>query len=571
MTYGEIAPQAVTLDAPSDSARKNPLHLAYGAVLGIFLYILHQTAVISGALAPPPGYRAAWAIRNLDLPQYLTWMNAGRTNFLLPNYHAPWVTQPALFEPLFLLAGRIPLPPLAAYHVLSLLLYIVAGVALVYAVRTFCPEHPGYALLASACAVPLGLLVVAAGRLLHASGLFVLGLSGMIAYAYNSADGLFRGGLGASPTLSAGTAFVLLFMAVLARYVRNGKRRHAQILALLAFLSAFFHPFEVFVMVAASAVPLWRCSRIKTWMGIAAGGALGIAPYLLISAGSDWVRDMSDLIRYPMYPFWIPENFGIPFFLLAYLLLIRFRMPREEDGILQSWFLATMVLAFIPGIPFAPHLFDGFAYCVGFLLVRRLAVDAKVLPWLKRYRNVAIPVLAGLVLVTGVSVFLLYQQIWKDGRRADPEWLLSSVRPASEQTLLDWIHAHAAPGSLVLSPPDLAPWIATVPVTSFASHDFFSITYPQQVKLAEAFFAGKNVQRDLLDAYGVRFAVVPDTSLAVSQLPPQALRETIGPWRIYEFPEARMKPYPGLAALDPTLRSSVRTRVLQWIAGLFPR
>jgi hypothetical protein len=50
------------------------------------------------------------------------------------------------------------LPPIAAYHVFSLLLYMAAGTALFYAARVFCPGHQGYALLASACAVPFGLL-----------------------------------------------------------------------------------------------------------------------------------------------------------------------------------------------------------------------------------------------------------------------------------------------------------------------------------------------------------------------------------------------------------------------------
>ena len=567
MTRRETAPRGVALNEPPEADGKARLNLLYGAALGIVLFFLHQAAVISGALAPPPGYEPAWAVRSLDLPQYVTWLAAGRTRFLLPDYHAPWVTEPALFQPFFLLAGRIPLPPLAAYQTASLLLYIAAGMALIYAVRVFCPEHPGYALLASACAVPLWLLVLTISKVFHSLLFFGLGLSGILSYTYNSADGLFRGGLAASPTLSAGTAFVLLFMAVLAVYVRNGQPRYARILMTLAFFSAIFHPFEIYVMVAACAIPLWQSGRMKTWLGVAAAGVLGLAPYVYASTRSEWLRDVGERIRYPMYPFWIPENYGIPFFLLAYLLLIRFRMPRPEDRVLQNWFLATILLAFVPGISFPSHLFNGFVYCLGFLLTRRLASDPQLLPLLKRWRRVAVPVLAGVVMFTGVSLFLLYRQIWSDGRRADPEWFLTAVRPASERKLMEWLRTHAPAGSLVLSPPDLAPWIATIPLASFASHDFFSITYADQTKLSDTFYRGENVQRDLLDAYGVRFAVVPASSPAVARLPVDAFRESIGPWRIYEFPEARMKPYPGLAALDPNLRTSLRTNVLRWLAG----
>ncbi|MBZ5631685.1 MAG: hypothetical protein LAO55_01035 [Acidobacteriia bacterium] len=571
MTRHETAPREIALDEPLEAEGKSRLKLVYGAALGMVLFFLHQAAIISGAIAPPPGYEPAWAIRSLDLPQYLTWLAAGRTSFLIPNYHAPWVTEPALIQPLFLVAGWIPLPPLAAYHVLSLALYMVAGMALVYAVRVFCPEHPGYALLASACAVPLGLLVLAAGGLVHSLVLFALGLSGLVDYAYNSADGLFRGGLAASPTQSLGTAFVLLFMAVLAGYIRDGRRGYARILMALAFFSAFFHPFEIFVMIAASAIPLWQCGRIKTWMGVTAAGLLGLAPYIFASTRSEWVRDVGERIQSPMYPFWIPENFGIPFFLLAYLLLMRFRMPRPEDRVLQNWLLATIVLAFVPGIAFAHHLFNGYAYCVGLLLVRRLASDTQLLPLLKRNRRPALAAMAGVALMSGFSLFVLYRQIWKDGRRADTEWLLSAVRPVSERPLLEWLRTHAAPGDLVLSPTDLSPWVATLPLTSFASHDFFSITYTEQAKLAVGFYLGDNMQRDLLDAYGVRIAVVPESSRALDHLPAYAFRESVGPWRIYEFPQARMKPYPGLASLDPTLQPSPRTKTLEWLARLRQR
>jgi hypothetical protein len=39
---------------------------------------------------PPPGYQPAYYIRNMDVPQFLTWMELSKTNWLLPNEHAPW-------------------------------------------------------------------------------------------------------------------------------------------------------------------------------------------------------------------------------------------------------------------------------------------------------------------------------------------------------------------------------------------------------------------------------------------------------------------------------------------------
>src|SRR5579864_6905002 len=320
---------AIGLDEAQETRPKRRVRLAYGAALGLLLFFIHQAGPISGALSPPPGYEPAWGARNLDLPQYLTWITAARTSAILPNYHAPWLTEPALFQPLFIAASRIPLPPMAAYYVFSAALYICGGIALIFAATVFCPGLEGYALLASACAVPLNLLVFGIGKTFHSLLLLALGLSGIVDYSYNSADGLFRGGLGPSLTLTAGTALMLLFMALLGQYVKTarvpergaaaktGPRAPGASLMVVAFAAAFFHPFEIFVMVAASALPLKQCGRIRMWIGIAAAGALGMAPYLAASARSEWLRDLAATIPDAMYPFWVPENFGIPFLLLS--------------------------------------------------------------------------------------------------------------------------------------------------------------------------------------------------------------------------------------------------------------
>jgi hypothetical protein len=310
-------------------------------------------------------------------------------------------------------------------------------------------------------------------------------------------------------------------------------------------------------MVAAAAVPLVVRRRIRVWIGMALCGLAGLAPYLALSFGHRWLRDVSELTRYPLQPFWILANYGIPFVLLVYLLLLRFRLPRASDQVLQSWFLATIVVPFLPGAPFAPHLFDGFAYCVGFLLVRRLAADGRLLAAMGRHRRVAWSVVGAVAAISVASLALLYVQIWRDGRRAEPEWLLSSVRPVAERPLIEWFRRNAPADALVLGPLDVAPWLATVPLHSFASHDVFGITYKEQRDLADRFFHGEDLRKNLLDEYGVRFVVAPVTLPIPAGVP----RADIGPWRIYEFPNARMKPYPGLGGTP-----SLRKRLLDWFA-----
>jgi len=243
-------------------------------------------------------------------------------------------------------------------------------------------------------------------------------------------------------------------------------------------------------------------------------------------------------------------------------------MEDAGDRILQSWFLATIALALIPKFTMSSHLFNGFAYCVGFLLVKRLAGDRKLLPVIARHRRGVTWAVAAGAAFTALSLFVLYQQIWKDGRRAEPEWMLSAVRPVSERPLLEWLRTHAKPHELVLSPAELAPWIATVPLTSFASHDVFGLTFGDQLKLANAFFRGEDVEQELLENYGVGIVVAPSTSPAIARLPMSAYQASVGAWRIYEFPDARMKPYPGFSHLKPELTPPLRVRILEWLRFL---
>ena len=336
----------------------------------------------------------------------------------------------------------------------------------------------------------------------------------------------------------------------------------------MSFVAAFLHPFEIFVMVAASALPLKQCGRLRVWIAMAAAGLLGMAPYLASSTRSEWMRDLAGVMPDVMYPFWIPENYGIAFVLLTYFLLIRFRLEDVTDRVLQSWFLSTIALALIPKFTMSSHLFNGFAYCIGFLLVRRLAGDRKLLPVIARHRRGVTWTVAAVAAITALSLFTLYRQIWKDGRRSQPEWMLSAVRPVSERPLLDWLRTHAKSRDLVLSPSELAPWVATLPLTSFASHDVFGLTFQDQLKLANAFFRGEDVQHELLENYGVGIVVAPSTGPAIARLPASAYQASIGAWRIYEFPDARMKPYPGFSHLKPELTPPLRVRILEWLRFL---
>ncbi len=87
---------------------------------------------------------------------------------------------------------------------------------------------------------------------------------------------------------------------------------------------------------------------------------------------------------------------------------------------------------------------------------------------------------------------------------------------------------------------------------SIAAHALSSLTFEQQQKESDNFYAGLLSAHDaelFLDRYGVRWVVIPDGSSALLYGLTMVERASIGPSRIYERPGARMKPYPGLKAL----------------------
>ena len=537
-------------------------------VAGSLLYLLQILPILSAALTTPEGYVPAWAIRNLDLPQYLTWAEAGRNAWFFPNYHAPWRTEPWMFQPLMSVVGHVAQwtqqPVLLIYN-LSHWLVVVAGTyCLIAALRTFCPRwsEARWAVFWMICSVPVFLLAYPLAGLTPLPRQFFA--VGMITWGYETADGLIRGGQSNCFSLSWSTTVILAGVTLLGRFLQSRNRQLYWAFCALVGVATFLHPFESFLLVPLAYAALVLAKQFAPAMLVTplVAAGLGMSPYLWAAMQSESLRDASGLLDWRMSsPLWVPSSFGIPAILLIYLLLLRLRLPEATDKLLACWFGLCPVLAYVPGIPFALHLFNGYAVCIGMLLVRRYRADPKLVATISRAPRFCRSLTSAVALLSLVSLALFYRQAWQDGRRAETELLLSAVEPAEQANLLATLRSLPQDGA-VLAPAELAPWVATTLHSAWGSHDFLSITHAAQSQEAARFYAGETTEEQRLTFIsGRRFRYVVTSQPGL--LPSQSAIASAGRYQLYAFPGNTLGRYPGAAALGLATSSTLRHGVLR--------
>ena len=525
-------------------------------LLAVVLYALNNLAMLSGWLNPPGGHKPTLMLRAWDIAQYLTWARASEKRLLLPNYHAPWQTEPALTYPLMWVLSRacrlMRIELAAGYHVFHFVLYLLAAYSLFFCFRVFTDTRKQavaafFTILGS---VPITALAILPG--------FVLTfgrwnrLPGLGDFIWWSSDGFFHGIDGAVGA-TFGTATTLLAFAYLARYLKTEQKRYLAYASTTTFVSAFFHPFEVFVIAGAGAgTILWRSGRqwpralLETAL-LGVSGAAGLSHYVVLSLRHQWLRDSVDLARWdPGSPLKVLVMLGLPTVLALVFLVMQPKMASKTDLLLQAWVVCTLVFLYIPWIPHSQHLLDGFHYAVGLLLVRQVSQSAAAGRILKRYPHLVLRACSACCLLSIAPYVVFYRQSFRDGQAAQPARLYTTVAPNDELAAVAWLRQNARDDQLVLGPPDSAPWLATVPMHSFASHYLFSLTYPEQARHATDFYEGKlnsTAARQLLTGYVVRYVVVPERSPAIAYLEQEATTVRLGSLLVYEFPGNSMKPY----------------------------
>lgn len=527
-------------------------------LLGSALYLLNNLDVIHGLIAPPPGYAPLGVQRSSDIAQYLTWLVGLEKAWALPNYHAPWATSPGFLVPgllpLAILERFVPLNPVVALQLFSLTGYICTSYALAFAYRTFCQtrRQAFWSLLIAFMCVPVGSLPGLFG-LTRGHWLFT-DSAGAVEFIYTSEG--FLHGLGTWVFTTYGTCAQVLAMALLARYGKSQERRWLGWLAVVCLLSALIHPFEVFLTVAVAAVVLLRepgliARKLANLSVVLLGATAGLSPYVIQSLRVAWLHEVETANGHlvSIMPAPLMAMVGLPTILVIVLLL--FGLPNSQKPtvvILETWFVCTFFVFYLPGVPFAMHILDGLFFAVGLLLTIQIAELLSRQPSLSKspLRFLVVPIM----------IWALFPQVifrlraWKDGNdiKGNEFPFSSAIAPIDESVTVEWLRKNASPSDLVLATEDAAPWIATAPIHSFASHYIFSLqkARPRDAILRNAFYDGTLTlpsARVFLETLGVRFVIVPDESRARLYLDNATLRARFSNTAIYELPGGRMKPY----------------------------
>lgn len=525
-------------------------------LLAALLFLVNNLGVIHGMISPPPGYVPMGVQRNSDIAQYLTWIRALEKAWILPNYHAPWLTSRGLVVPglipAALLARLFSLTPVVALQIFTLAGYILTAYALVFAYETFCRSRRQalWSLLLAVGCVPMAALP-GVFRLVHNPGL--VGTSGGLIEYMTVSEG-FLHGLLTWPLLTYGTCGQVLSIALLARYCNTRDRRWLGWLAGVCLLSALVHPFEICVTVVVVAVVFLQeeapLARNLVDLGVVlTATAIGFAPHALGALLAHWLRPIENANRHAVptiLPAWLLAMLGLPSILAVMLLLLGLpKRPDRDVTILRAWFVCTLLVFYVPGVPFALHLLDGVFFAAGFLLTIQIEDLSLRYPFLTRPVFQALAALAVVWMIFPNVTFRL--KSWRDGVSVRSIEIPAGLAPVDEPAAIGWLRKNASPNDLVLATQDAAPWIATTPIHSFASHWLFSSQQerPGDEILRTSFFNGTlppAKAHDFLEALGVRFVVVPDASQAKLYLSEAVPRVHLTDTTVYEIPGAKMKP-----------------------------
>lgn len=543
-------------------------------ILGLLLFVANNLAPLAALSHPRPGYVPLFMPRKQDCAQYLTWIEGYKNASTIPDYHAPWENEAALRVPLMWIPAKVSsltqIPTIYAYLGLQAGCYVLGFYGLAFLLRVFAVGS-GQTVLAVAfmiCAVPLRSLALLPALVFkpRAWALMHCGYEDFLGGA--ASEGLFQG-VSCAATITFGTAGALFSLALLGRYFRSGKRHDLWVASLVVALSGFLHPFEFIPVTAAAAVALlWTKRNLQSVLTdlliLGFPAFVVVLFYFLPTLTHPWLRVATDLNRF--HSIHISHRdflvLGLPVFLGVGFAFWRPKVGSPADDFLACYVVVATFALHMPFLPWPQHFKDGLDYAAAIFVVRKLdQVPSLVRLWASRTQwRIG---LVALLVAGGLAAHLYFRYLTYQmgmtateafGQNAAVAQQYTAVAPTDEVRAIAWLRGHAASRQLILAPSENAPWMATVPMHSFASHWLFSLTDDQQAPLAQSFFQGtlSDAESDsLLQSYGVRYVLVPLGNPALRYVRKAQLRWAGQNLRLYEFPQNEMRSFPKLQKVSP--------------------
>jgi hypothetical protein len=482
---------------------------------GIALWCINNAGILVAHWRPPAGTVPTWIPIEWDVAQHITWMNAMRNMLIIPNYHLPVITQPALFCMMtFLMAQftRLGMGAAEVYAGFQLILYMTAANCFLSCLRIFRIPRSWVliTILAAAASTPASFGYVAWTAIASNSS----PNTGVIA------DGLFNPG---PITLTFGTVSMIVALLLLTRFVLTQQRKYLYAVGVTAAFSGICHPFEVFSIVTATVLTLALTSRgiwrnaFANSLFVVVPGLCSVLPYAYFALTVPWMTEIThyNRIQVPDILHLVLQR-GAPVILVFAAMLVGMRLRKTLDVILQCWFAAILFVLHVPRLPWATHATDGLGVIAALLAVRFLCELSARVSWFSAHQ-IVLKTISILLIAPAVTGQIEYRYLGiRDGIRLVSAYGFSAVTPDDEPDMIRWLKQNASDKDLVIAPTDEISWmLATAPVHTYASHWLFSGRYNEQADLRGDFYKGSwkpEDARDFLRTNGITLAVIPDQS-----------------------------------------------------------
>lgn len=410
-----------------------------------------------------------------DYSQYMSWARESADKILVPNKLTPEVNQPAFFDLLWFVVGRIDHYTGLSFIQTNQLLRLVAAALFLAMTYKFCARalvdrvQRRFALVLSCLMAGVGWVIIALKPFTHT--LFNPTL------IYNTPGNTFFGIMVVPHQILSAAWIVGIFLVVLDAY----RKSSVKLLALAGGLTLFLgleHAYDqvtVYAVVAAFAVLVtvrdgWR----RQWIvGLALFYAISApAPLFWLSlerGNAQWrevLQQYQNLGVFTPDPVQLIALLGIVFVVAA--LTFRGFVPlaskSDLDLFLGAWFVVGLVLIYLP-TQFQIMNLNGFQVALAVMATQGLF--GHIVPWIDEQigavrwpmhlerRRVSALFLAGfLAFAMATNVYLLGQRFVDMHRHNYPEFLYRD-----DVAALDWIAARARPDDVVLSSFDIGHWL----------------------------------------------------------------------------------------------------------------